>query len=232
MTAGSHLVRRQERAAALGTNAEDLEVVPGDELGPDRTGTSTPAQADRRDGRAEELREPFIVIAKVPIIGVRQAERASRVRFSEDNGEPSGTVDAGNRREREPLEQGEDGGVQAYAEREDADDGKREDGVLREAPDGVADVAHLIVQGIEPPRGPDPASGFGRQRDVAELPERRVARLLWIRALGDLLTARDGKVRADFFLEVLIVQAPPLQTLEPGHDPHPLLLAFGRRSRP
>ena len=42
-----------------------------------------------------------------------------------------------------PLSHREHGGVQADAEREDADDGEREGRVLRERTDRVADVAHV-----------------------------------------------------------------------------------------
>ena len=59
-------------------------------------------------------------------------------------------------------------------EHQHTDHSERERRVFRERADGVPDVARLIVQELEPPRHPDPARGFLRQRDVAEpVPRRR-----------------------------------------------------------
>ena len=85
-------------------------------------------------------------------------------------------------------------------------DGEREGRVLRERADRVADVAQQIAQGLEPPRRPHAAGRFGRQRDVAELSQRRVARVFRIGAVGDPLLRGDGEVRADLLLEILFIE--------------------------
>src|SRR2546430_11106247 len=124
MAAGSDLVRREERAAALGTNAEDLKVVSGNDLAPDLAGASASAQTDRGHAGAGEFRERAIVIAEVLVVGIRHAQRTSRTRFAEDDGEPGRSLNACDRAERDALEHREHGGVQADAEREDADHGE------------------------------------------------------------------------------------------------------------
>jgi hypothetical protein len=83
----------------------------------------------------------------------------------------------------------------------------------------------LIVQGVDPPRRPDLARRFGGQRDVAEVFQRRQLRALLIGAVGHPLVGGDRQVRANLFLEVLVVPGPP--PFQPGKDRHQLLLARG-----
>ena len=220
MAARSNLVRRQEGAATLGTNAEDLKVVSGHELGPERAGASTSAETDGGERRAEESRERLIVIAEVLVVGIRHAERTSRTRFSEDGSESRRPVNASERAEPKALGHGEHRGVQADAEHQDADDGERKGRVLRESTDRVANIAHEIMQRVEPPRGPDSAGGFRREQDVAEFLQRRIVCRPSIGPVGEALVLGDGQVRANFFPEVFVVQLPPLQTFEPGNDRH------------
>ena len=99
-------------------------------------------------------------------------------------------------------------------------DGEREGRVLRERTDRVADVAHQIPQALEPPRRPDAAGRFGRQRDVAEFLQRRIARVCLIGAVGDLLLRGDRQVRADLFLEVVFVEFDGPPALQPRQDAH------------
>ena len=93
-------------------------------------------------------------------------------------------------------------------------------GFFRQRTDRIADVAHHIPQGLEPPRGPDAAGRFGRQRDVAEFLQRRIARIFLIRTIGDLLLRGDRQVRADFFLEIVFVEFNGPPALQPRQDPH------------
>ena len=206
MAARRDLVRRQERAAEPGANAENLEVVSGDDLAPDLAGAAASAQVGRGQDGAEELRERSIVIAEVLVVGIGDAERTSGARFGEDDGEAARLRHAGERAERHAFEHREDGGVQADAEREHADHGEREGRVLRERADRVADVAHQVPQRLEPSRGPHAAGRFGRPRDVAELLQRRIVRVRSICAIRDLLLRGDRQVRADFFLEIVFVE--------------------------
>ena len=77
--------------------------------------------------RAEESGERPIVIAQVLVVGIRHARADVRRWFrAKIDGESRRPVDACERAERDALEHREDGGVQADAEREDADDGQRE----------------------------------------------------------------------------------------------------------
>ena len=166
--------------------------------------------------RAEESRERAIVIAKVLVVGIRQGDATSGAGFAEDNGEPRRPVNAGDWAERDALEHREDGRVQTDAEREHADDGERKDRVLRERANRVADVAQLIVQGVDPPRRPDAAGRFGGQRDVAEILQRRELRAARIGAVRLLLVSGNRQVSLDFCVEIVLVEALPLQSLEPG----------------
>ena len=217
MAAGRDLVRRQERATPLSTNAEDLKIIPGDELGPERSGAAALAQANRCDARSHETRERAIVIAKVLVVGIGHRELTARRRFAEDGYQSRRPLDACERRQRDCLEHREDRGVQTDAERENQDNGERERAVLRERTNRVADVAHLIVQGVEPPRGPHASGRVGGQRDVAEVLARRELRTALVGAVGHALVGGDLQVRANLVLEVLVVEAPPLQ---PPKDRH------------
>lgn len=123
MAARSDLVRRQERAAPLGANAKQLKVVPGDEFARDLARASASAQIALDESRAHESRERAIVIADVLVVGIGHADDTSRARFAEDDAESGLPVNPRERGEREALEHRDDRGVQADAEREDADHG-------------------------------------------------------------------------------------------------------------
>src|SRR5207253_10541789 len=97
MTAGRNLVRRQKRAPALGAHPEDLKVIPGDQLARDRTGAAAAAEADGDEAGAQQSRERAIVIAEVPVLGVRQLDVTSRARFGKDDAESGRAVDSGER---------------------------------------------------------------------------------------------------------------------------------------
>jgi hypothetical protein len=94
MATGSDFVRGQKRATALGANAEDLEVVPRDELAPDLAGAPASAKVGGSQAGAKESGECAIVIAKVLVVGIRDAELASGARLAEDDGEPGRAVNA------------------------------------------------------------------------------------------------------------------------------------------
>jgi hypothetical protein len=220
MAAGRDFVRRQQRAAARGAYPEDLKVVPGDELPEDLAGATASAQVDLDERGSHEPRERTIVIADVLIVGIRHAKMAPGTRFAVDDMEPGRPVDARERGQREALDHREDGGVEPDAQRQDADNGEREGRVLGEGADRVPNVAHQIAQGLEPPRGPDAPGSLGRQRDVAEILQRRRVRRLPIGAVGHALVFGDRQVRTDLVLEVLFIEAPSSQRLEPATHRH------------
>src|SRR5439155_7084648 len=89
--------------------------------------------------------------------------------------------------------------------------------VLRGRTNRVADVAHLIVQGVEPPRRPHASGRVRGQRDVDEVLARRERRTALVGAVGHALVGGDLQVRANLVLEVLVVEAPPLQPRKNRH---------------
>ena len=208
MAAGRDFVRRQQRSAARGAHPENLKVIAGDELPEDLAGATASAQVDLDERGSHEPRERAIVIADVLIVRIRHAKMAPGTRFAVSDMEPGRPVDARERGQREALDHREDGGVQANAQRQHTDDGEREGRVLREGAERVPNVAHQIAQGLEPPRGPDAPGRLGRQRDVAEILQRRVVRRVRIRPFGHALVFGDRQVRTDLFLEVLFIEAP------------------------
>ncbi len=143
-----------------GADAEHLEVVAGDDLRPQRARRALAAEPDRGDDRAHEAVERAVVVAEILVVGIRDAERATRARFTKHRYQPGRSRHAGERCERDALQHREHRGVEADAERQDGDDGEREGRILRERANRVADVAHLIVQELEPPRRPDTPRRF------------------------------------------------------------------------
>src|SRR5262245_66270738 len=99
MAAGRDLVRRQERAAALRANAENLKVVAGDYLRPHLAPGAASAQIGFERAGAEEAQKRLIVIAKVLVVGIRHADIASGASFAVDDRQPRGPRHAGNRAE-------------------------------------------------------------------------------------------------------------------------------------
>ena len=75
----------------LRADAEDLEVVAGDELAPDLTRAAAAAQVDGGDDGAEQTGERAVVIAKVLVVRVGEADRAAGARFAKDDGEAAPT---------------------------------------------------------------------------------------------------------------------------------------------
>ena len=203
-----------------GANAENLEVVAGDELAPDLTGAAASAQVDRGHDGAEELRERPIVIAEVLIVGIRDAQRTSGARFGEDDGELPDFVTPASGLSAMPLSIVKTAAFRPMPSVSTPTTVSEKAGFFASAADRVADVAHQIPQRLEPARGPHAAGRFGRQRDVAELLQRRIVRVRSIRAIGDLLLRGDRQVRADFFLEVVFVECNGPAALQPGQDPH------------
>ena len=193
-----HLVGRLQDAAALGADAEHVEVVPGDQLARHLAGAAPSPERDGGQGRAEEPGKRPVVLAQLDVVGIRHAEGPPGAGLAVDDVEAGRPVHASERGERDALEHGEDGGVHADAEREHADDGRRERLVLQERTDGIAEVAGQIAHGLEPPGRPHPARGLGGERDVAEVLQRRVVRGFPIGALGHPLGLGHRQVRADF----------------------------------
>ena len=127
------------------------------------------------------------MIPEVLVIGVRDADVAAGARFAVDHPEMRGVADAAERAERDAFQDREHRCIEADAEREDAHDGQREQRVLRKRAQRIADVARLIVQRLEPRRRPHAPRRFGRQRDVAEILERREPRGVRIDAVRDAI---------------------------------------------
>ncbi len=206
MAAGRDLVGGQQGAAALRMHPEHVEVVPGDELGRDRAGAAPASERDVGQSRAEQPGERLAVLAQVQVVGIRQLEGASGAGLAVDHVQPGGALHTGERRQGDAFEHGEDGGIQADAKREHADHGQREPRLLRERAQRIPEVARQVARRLEPSRRPHLARCFGRERDIAEVLQRRVVRADRIGALGHPLASGNGEVGTDLVLEVVLVE--------------------------
>ena len=77
MAARRDLVGRLQDAAALGADAEHVEVVPGDQLARHRAGAAASPERDGGQRRAEEIGERPVVLAQLQVVGIRQPEGAA-----------------------------------------------------------------------------------------------------------------------------------------------------------
>ena len=122
VAAGRGLIGRQDGAAQLRADAEHAKVIPGDEFGRHDTRAAALAQGGLEQARAHEVRKRGHVLTQVLIVGIRHAELATGVGLGRHHHEPGRPIDAGQGRDGQALEHGEDGGVEADADREDRDD--------------------------------------------------------------------------------------------------------------
>ena len=120
-----------------------------------------------------------------------------------------GRVGHGQRAQPDRVDDLEDGGVRADAERERQDGDRRESRIPAEEPQAVAQV---LRQPLEPHASPHLARDLLDRGDVADLAPRGGlglrARLAAVQAIAD----RHLEVRADFLAELVVSVAPP----EPG----------------
>ena len=120
-----------------------------------------------------------------------------------------GRVGHGQRAQPDRVDDLEDGGVRADAERERQDGDRREPRIPAEEPQAVAQV---LRQPLEPQASPHLARDLLDRGDVADLAPRGGlglrARLAAVHAIAD----RHLEVRADFLAELVVSVAPP----EPG----------------
>ena len=96
------------------------------------------------------------------------------------------------------VDDGENGGRRADAERERDEAGGREAGTAAEEAERVADV---LDEPLERRAAPGVARHFLHERDIAELPVRRVRGLVGRRAALDAIRRGHREVRADFLVE-------------------------------
>ena len=206
----------QERAAALGADAEHLEVVAGDELGRDRAGAASRPSVTLASAEPKSPGERLDVVAQLHVVGIRQLECAPGAGLARGRRAAGPPRHAGERRQGDALEHREDGGVQADAERQHADHGERERRAASRATGRHSGRRWSDRAAPRATRGPHLARRFGRQRDVAEVLERRVVRGLPVDAVGHPVVLGHRQVRLDLGLEVVFVEvdataSPPLQ---------------------
>ena len=163
------VVRLREQAPEVRPRAEDVEEIARDELACHALRPPLPRDG-RRDRRAREhAAEHFVAVAEVLIHRIRErpvvhrpaAERARVVELDELLG-----VFHGQASQEDLIQQREDGGVRADAERQRADDDGREPGRPGQGPNGVADVAPERGH-IAPPRVCPAASKQRAERSEA-----------------------------------------------------------------
>ena len=185
------LVRRQERATELRANAEDLEVVAGDDLSPQRarvlvSAPGRPAPPRSRTGRKTPGRDragagsPGTTGATGAAPSFRRSTTASRLESSTPASGASAML----------LSIVKTAAFRPMPSASTPRTVSEKAGFFASDADRVADVARQIAQRLEPARGPDAARRFGRQRDVAEFLQRRVARVLGIDAVGRSFPSR------------------------------------------
>src|SRR6185503_998716 len=91
------------------------------------------------------------------------------------------------------------------AERQRDDDGERERLRAAQRPQRDPDVLPERFGAFDQAWTPDRAHGVAHQRGVAELAQRRVARLLRVFAALDALADREGDVSANLVVEIVQV---------------------------
>jgi hypothetical protein len=84
----SDFVGRQERAAQLGTHAEELKVVPAHQFAPYTFSPTAEPQAQRRGARSRETGKRPVAVADVLVIGIGQALQPPSTRFRQHDTEP------------------------------------------------------------------------------------------------------------------------------------------------
>ena len=82
---------------------------------------------------------------------------------------------------------------------------ERKSGILGERAERVAHIARQIAQRVDPAGIHTDSGGFGGQRHVAEIFERRQCAVP-IAAVGDSFVLGDGEVRADLAIELVVVR--------------------------
>ena len=137
-----------EEAAEGGLDAEHGEVVAGDDLGVDDVGGCAAAEAGVAGGGGEQAGEGLVLVAEILVHGVGEVVgvvAAPAAGFTVPGGiggfeddERGGIVD-GKRAQQGLIEEREDGGVGADAEREGEDGGEREAG-------GAAELAECELE--------------------------------------------------------------------------------------
>ena len=117
LLAGHAIVLRRERASERRSHAEHLEIVARDEQAPGSSGVVVDLEVHRREAQRSNARQHAVAIADVAVIRIRAGGKPGRAR---DRHQALRPLDR-ERREEERIDDAEDRGVGADAERQRQD---------------------------------------------------------------------------------------------------------------
>ena len=200
-------VGRQERPSQRRRDAEDGEEVRGRQREADALGLALPRQRSRSHPDAGDLRELAAAAADLQdLVAGRGHARLPRLAVARPEHDEPRRLGVRKGRDERGVEDREDRGVRADAERERRD---RDDREPRAAPEHAEGVAEILPEGFEPRAGARLAHGLLDLRDAPEIDPRLAARLLGAHPGGLVLVGEHLDRRGDLVLEVPLDAPPP-----------------------